>query len=39
MKQMKLPHYHGEGPKINSIQEQLDQVDDFQTVADVFKQL
>lgn len=39
MKHMKLPHYHGEGPKINSIQEQLDHVDDFQTVADVFKQL
>lgn len=35
----KLPHQHGEEQKITFIQKQLNQVDDFQTVADVFKQL
>lgn len=36
---IKLPHYHGEGENTAAIQELLSQVDDFQTVADVFKQL
>lgn len=35
----KLPHHHGEEDKIIPIQEQLKKVDDFQVVADVFKQL
>lgn len=39
MEQMKLPHHHGEGPETALIQEQLDQIDYFQTVAEVFKQL
>ncbi len=39
MNHMELPHYHGEDCKIGFIQEQLDHVDDFQMVADVFKQL
>lgn len=39
MNHMELPHYHEEDRKIGFIQEQLDHVDDFQMVADVFKQL
>lgn len=39
MEQMKLPHHHGEGPETALLQEQLDQIDYFQTVAEVFKQL
>lgn len=39
MEQMKLPHHHGEGPETALIQEQLDQIDYFQAVAEVFKQL
>lgn len=39
MEQMKLPNHHGEGPETALIQEQLDQIDYFQTVAEVFKQL
>ena len=39
MDNMKLPHHHGEGPQTALIQKQLDHVDYFQTVADVFKQL
>ncbi len=39
MEQMKLPHHHGEGPQTALLQEQLDQIDYFQTVAEVFKQL
>lgn len=34
-----LPHQHGEGPQTERIQEQLCQVEHFQTIADVFKQL
>ncbi len=34
-----LPHYHGEGQETVLIQEQLSHVDDFQTVADLLKQL
>lgn len=36
---MELPHHHGEGAGTILIQEQLNQTNDFQTVADVFKQL
>ena len=36
---MKLPHQHGEGEDNALLQEQLDRVDYFQTVAEVFKQL
>lgn len=39
MEDMKLPHHHGEGPETALIQEQLDQIDYFQAVAEVFKQL
>lgn len=39
MEHMNLPHHHGEGPETALIQEQLDQIDYFQTVAEVFKQL
>ena len=34
-----LPHHHSEEIEIAFIQEQLKNVDNFQTVADVFKQL
>lgn len=34
-----LPHYHGEGQEIVAIQHQLNQVDNFQKVSDIFKQL
>ncbi len=39
MDTVKLPHHHGEENKISSIQEHLNRVEDFQTVAEVFKQL
>ena len=39
MNTMKLPHHHEEEHEIASIQKQINQVDNFQTVADVFKQL
>ena len=39
MEKMKLPHQHGEGEDNALLQEQLDRVDYFQTVAEVFKQL
>ncbi len=39
MDTMKLPHHHGEAPEMASIQKELDHVNNFQTVADVFKQL
>ena len=39
MDYLKLPHQHGEGPQTSLIQEQLNHVDYFQTVAEVFKQL
>ncbi|MCI8591374.1 MAG: metalloregulator ArsR/SmtB family transcription factor [Lachnospiraceae bacterium] len=34
-----LPHNHGEGPKTELIREQLNDIEHFQTVAEVFKQL
>ena len=39
MHNMKLPHHHGEGQDTATVQELLSHVDNFQTVADVFKQL
>ena len=39
MDNMKLPHQHGEGQQTVLIRKQLDHVDYFQTVAEVFKQL
>ncbi len=39
MNGIKLPHHHGEGEDNALLQEQLDKVDYFQIVADVFKQL
>ena len=39
MNSMKLPHHHGEGQDSTGVRELLSHVDDFQTVADVFKQL
>ncbi len=34
-----LPHYHKEGKETPNIKEQLSNIDDFQTVAEIFKQL
>lgn len=39
MQNTELPHRHNEGAETALIREQLDQVEDFQIVADVFKQL
>lgn len=39
MDEIKLPHHHGEGEDTALLQEELDRVDYFQTVADVFRQL
>lgn len=39
MQNMDLPHHHGEGAETALIKKQLDQVEDFQIVADVFRQL
>ena len=39
MNTMKLPHQHGEGEDNALLQEQLDRVDYFQTVAEVFKEV
>lgn len=39
MNEIKLPHHHGEGEDNALLQEQLDRVDYFQIVAEVFKQL
>ncbi len=39
MNDMRLPHQHGEGQRFAIIQEQIEQVEHFQTVADIFKQL
>lgn len=39
MDEIKLPHQHGEGRDTLLLQEQLDRVDHFQMVAEVFKQL
>lgn len=37
MEEIKLPHHHGEGTAL--LQAQLEHIDYFQTVAEVFKQL
>ena len=34
-----LPHHHHEGKETSGIMEQLSKIDDFQTIAEVFKQL
>ncbi len=34
-----LPHYYKEGKETPDIKEQLNNVDDFQTIAEIFKQL
>ncbi len=34
-----LPHHHGEGQGTAAIRRQIDRVENFQTVADIFKQL
>lgn len=39
LNEIKLPHHHGEGEDNALLQEQLDRVDYFQIVAEVFKQL
>ncbi len=39
MERIILPHHHGERVDVNTIVEQLGCVENFQTVADIFKQL
>ncbi len=39
MTDTKLPHRHGEGEETAIIREQIERIGDFQTVADIFKQL
>ena len=39
MEKMSLPHQHGEGQEIELIREQLNNIEHFQTVAEIFKQL
>ena len=39
MNYVELPHHHGEEQEAVMMQEQLSQVSDFQTVADIFKHL
>lgn len=39
LEEIKLPHRHNEGESTALLQKQLNRVDHFQTVADVFKQL
>ncbi len=34
-----LPHHHKEGRETPDIKEQLSNIDDFQTIAEIFKQL
>ncbi len=38
MPNKELPHHHGER-NISSLQTQLDNINDFQAVAEIFKQL
>jgi DNA-binding transcriptional ArsR family regulator len=37
--EIRLPHQHGDGEGTALLQEELDRIDYFQTVAEVFKQL
>lgn len=39
MDNIKLPHNHGDEHEIEVIQEQVRKINNFQTVADIFKQL
>lgn len=39
MNNTELPHQHGENPEVAMIREQVNHVNNFQTVADIFKQL
>lgn len=39
MTKKELPHNHGEFKELSEIQEQLNNINDFQTVAEIFKQL
>ena len=39
MDKIRLPHQHGDGDSTALLQEELDRIDYFQTVAEVFKQL
>ncbi len=39
MQKEKLPHHHKEGTETPDIKEQLSNIDDFQTIAEIFKQL
>ena len=39
MDEIRLPHQHGDGDSTALLQEELDRIDYFQTVAEVFKQL
>lgn len=39
MLKKELPHHHAEGTNTSYIQEQLSNIDDFQTIAEIFKQL
>ena len=39
MDEIRLPHQHGDGNSTALLQEELDRIDYFQTVAEVFKQL
>ena len=39
MLKKELPHHHEEGTDTSYIQEQLSNIDDFQTIAEIFKQL
>ena len=39
MQKKELPHHHGEGTENSLIQEQLKKISDFQTIAEIFKQL
>lgn len=39
MSHAELPHHHGAHPELHTIREQLQRTGDFQTVADIFRQL
>ena len=39
MNEIQLPHRHGQGQNTGQVQEQLRRVEDFQAVAEIFKQL
>lgn len=39
MTKLALPHDHDEGPRFELIKNQLDKTENFQTVAEIFKQL